>query len=519
MQRRRFFASLGLLTTAVSTKSMQADAARPLHESTSPETAAGALRHYLTRIAALDRRGPRLNSIIELNPDASAIARTLDAERRAGQVRGPLHGAIVVVKDNIATGDRMSTSAGSLALDGVHATRDAALIGRLRDAGVVIAGKTNLSEWANIRSTHATSGWSARGGLTRNPYALDRNTSGSSSGSAVAVAAGLADMAVGTETDGSIVSPASINGVVGLKPTVGRVSRDGVVPISHTQDTAGPIARTVTDAARLLQALAGTDPRDPATLDAPAPDDYVAALDPHALRGARIGVARQFFTGRDEVDRQIERALAQLVVLGAELVDPVDLPKVHYDTDEHVVLLVEFKHNLPLWLGTFAPHAPVRTLADVIAFNDAHRGQEMPYFGQELFTEAQALGGLDSDAYLKALAACRKGARDDGLARVLRDDRLDAIVAPTGGTAWLTDILRGDGGGDDGFSTPAAVAGYPHLTVPAGTVRGLPIGVSFVGAPWSEARLLALGYAFEQATQWRSEPRFIARTAMPPLVG
>ncbi|WP_133646810.1 amidase [Paraburkholderia flava] len=516
MQRRRFFASLGLLAAAVSTKNTPAFAAQRVRDSTTTATtAAGALRHYLTRIAALDRNGPRLNSIIELNPDAATIAHTLDAERRTGQTRGPLHGAIVVVKDNIATGDRMSTTAGSLALDGVRATRDAALIGKLRDAGVVIAGKTNLSEWANIRSTHPTSGWSARGGLTRNPYALDRNTSGSSAGSAVAVAAGLADMAIGTETDGSIVSPASINGVVGLKPTVGCVSRDGIVPISHTQDTAGPIARTVTDAARLLRVIAGSDPRDPATQDAPPPDDYVAALDPNALRGARIGVARNFFTGRDDVDKQIERALAQLVVLGAELVDPVDLPKVHYEAAEQAVLLYEFRHDLPLWLATFAPHAPVHTLADVIAFNDAHRTQEMPYFGQEQFIEAQGLGDLDSDAYLKALAACRKGARDDGLERVLRDNRLDAIVAPTGGTAWLTDMLRGDGGGDDGFSTPAAVAGYPHLTVPAGMVRGLPVGLSFVGAPWSEARLLAMGYAFEQATQWRREPRFVAHTAMP----
>ena len=514
MQRRRFSASLGLLAAAVSTGNMPVGASQRAQDSTA--TAAVALRHYLDRIAALDRSGPQLRSIIELNPDAATIARTLDAQRRAGHVRGPLHGSIVVVKDNVATGDRMSTSAGSLALDGVHATRDASVIGRLRAAGVVIAGKTNLSEWANIRSTRSTSGWSARGGLTRNPYALDRNTSGSSSGSAVAVAAGLADMAVGTETDGSIVSPASINGVVGLKPTVGRVSRDGIVPISHTQDTAGPIARTVTDVARLLGAMAGTDPLDPATLHAPAPDNYLAALDPHALRGARIGVARKFFTGHDEIDQQIEHALARLVALGAVLVDPIDLPKVSYGDAEQAVLLHEFKHDLPLWLKTFAPHAPVHTLADVIAFNDAHRKQEMPYFGQEQFTQAQALGGLDSDVYMKALDTCRKAARDDGLDRVLREHKLDAIVAPTGGTAWLTDFINGDSG-SDGFSTPAAVAGYPHLTVPAGMVRGLPVGLSFVGPAWSEARLLALGYAFEQATQWRREPRFLTHTAIPPL--
>lgn len=519
MQRRRFFASLGLLAPALSSKGVFVDAVGTAREDASPAApvtanATQALRHYLDRIAAIDRRGPQLRSIIELNPEAPAIARALDAERRAGKVRGPLHGVAIVVKDNIATGDRMSTSAGSLALDGVRATRDAHVIGRLRDAGALIVGKTNLSEWANIRSTRSASGWSARGGLTRNPHALDRSASGSSSGSGAAVAAQLAAMAVGTETDGSIVSPASVNGVVGLKPTVGRVSRDGIVPISHTQDTAGPIARTVAEAALLLSAMAGPDPHDAATLAAPPPDDYLAALDKNALRGARIGVAREFFTGHDEIDRQIERAIAQMVLLGAEVIDPIDLQKVSYADAEQAVLLHEFKHDLPLWLETFAPHAPVRTLADVIAFNEAHREREMPYFGQELFTQAQALGDLDSDVYRKALDTCRKAARDDGLARVLREERLDAIVAPTGGTSWLTDFINGDSVGD-GFSTPAAVAGFPHLTVPAGFVRGLPIGLSFVGAAWSEARLFALGYAFEQATQWRREPRFVAQTSVP----
>ncbi|RDU96796.1 amidase [Trinickia dinghuensis] len=530
MQRRRFFASIGLLATAASAQRAMAISAttpgKPSRRSkpepfmpTEPaaaDSSSDALRAAHARIEAIDRKGPRLNSIIELNPDASAIARGLDEERRAGKTRGPLHGVLVAVKDNVATGDAMSTSAGSLALDSVHATRDAHLIGRLREAGAVIVGKTNLSEWANIRSTRATSGWSGRGGLTRNPHALDRNTSGSSSGSAAAVAAGLVPMAVGTETDGSIVSPSSINGVVGLKPTVGRVSRDGIVPISHTQDTAGPIARTVLDAARLLAAMAGPDPRDPATLGAPPPEDYVAALNKDALRGARIGIARAFFTGHDEIDQETERALAQLIVLGAELVDPIDLPKVDYGDAEQAVLLHEFKHDLPLWLATFAPHAPVRDLADLIAFNEAHRDKEMPYFGQELFTQAQALGGLTSDAYLRALDACRKGSRDNGLDRVMREHRLDAIVAPTGGTAWLTDFINGDSAGD-GFSTPAAVAGYPHLTVPSGFVRGLPIGLSFVGAPWSEARLLALGYAFEQATAWRRDPSYLASTSVPQM--
>jgi amidase len=529
MQRRRFFASIGWLAAASSaTRALAASSApqpaphralgtgRTRSSDSDGTESAASLRAALARIEAVDRNGPRLNSLIELNPDAATIARELDEERRAGSVRGPLHGALVVVKDNVATGDRMSTSAGSLALGGVHATRDAHLIGRLRDAGAVIVGKANLSEWANIRSTRATSGWSARGGLTRNPYGLDRNTSGSSSGSAAAVAAGLVPMAVGTETDGSIVSPSSINGVVGLKPTVGRVSRDGIIPISHTQDTAGPIARTVRDTARLLAAMAGPDARDPVTLEAPPPDDYVAALRPDALRGARIGVARAFFTGHDEIDQQIENALARLMVLGAELVDPIDLPKVAYGDAEQTVLLHEFKHDLPLWLAAFAPHAPVHTLADLIVFNEAHRDQEMPYFGQELFTQAQALGDLRSDAYLRALDACRKGSREDGLDRVLRAHRLDAIVAPTGGTAWLTDFINGDSAGD-GFSTPAAVAGYPHLTVPSGFVRGLPIGLSFVGAPWSEARLLGFGYAFEQATGWRRDPRFIASTSVPQM--
>lgn len=478
--------------------------------------AIAALEHYLRRIEAIDRQGPQLRSIIEVNPDAHRIAASLDAKRRAGHAPGTLHGAVLVVKDNIATGDRMFTTAGSLALDGVRATRDAFLIARLRDAGAIIAGKANLSEWANIRSTRATSGWSARGGLTRNPHALDRNPSGSSAGSAVAVAAGLAAMAIGTETDGSITSPAAINGVIGLKPTVGRVSRDGIVPISSTQDTAGPIARTVSDAARLLTAIAGRDSNDPATLDAPAPEDYAAGLDRAALRGARIGVAREYFTGHDEVDGEIERALAQLIALGATIIDPIELPKVDYASDELSVLLHEFKHELPRWLAHFAPDAPVKNLADVIAFNEAHREHEMPFFGQELFAQAQALGDLNSDEYSKARATCVKRAREEGLDHAFRQHRLDAIVAPTGGTAWLTDLINGDSAAD-GFSTPAAVAGYPHLTVPAGLVRGLPVGLSFVGPAWSEARLLGYGYAFEQATHWGREPRFVVRSGTPPL--
>ncbi len=474
------------------------------------------VRYYLARIAELDRKGPKLRSIIELNPDALELARKADALRRAGTVRGALHGLPVVLKDNIATGDKMATTAGSLALDGVHATRDAFLVQRLREQGAVILGKTNLSEWANIRSDHATSGWSGRGGLTRNPYALDRTTSGSSSGSAAAAAAELTALAVGSETDGSIVSPSSINGLVGLKPTVGRVSRDGIIPISHTQDTAGPITRSVADAALLLNALAASDGNDAATQGAPAPVDYLAALDTHALNGARLGVAREYFTGNDEVDAVIEAAIAKMKALGAEIVDPVDLPKPEYGDAELAVLLHEFKHDLPLWLARFAPHAGVKNLADVIAFNQNHRAQEMPWFGQELFIKAQALGDLDSEAYRSALVSCAKLAREEGLRRVLQVHKLDALIAPTGGPAWLVDTINGDSGsGGASFSTPAAVAGYPHLTVPAGFVRGLPIGLSFIGPAWSEARLLALGYAFEQATLHRRAPRYLAHTAIP----
>jgi amidase len=468
------------------------------------------VRDCLARIAAIDRAGPKLMSVIELNPDATAIAKALDAERRTGRVRGPLHGLTVLVKDNIATGDRMSTSAGSLALDGARAPRDAHVVKRLRDAGAVILGKTNLSEWANIRSTRSVSGWSARGGLTRNPYALDRNTSGSSSGTAAAIAAGLAPLGVGTETDGSIVSPASICGLVGLKPTVGRMSRDGIVPIAHTQDTPGPMTRSVADAALLYAAMSGRDGADDATAAAPA-EGTAIALPEEALRGARLGVARAFFTGFDEADALIEKAIVDLKRLGAEIVDPVYLATPTYSEAELRILLYELKADLPKYLATFAPDARVKTLADVIAFNRAHRAVEMAWFGQELFDKAEAYGGLDSKEYLDALAECRKGAREDGLDLVLKANRLDALIAPTGGPAWLIDPVIGDHSGAS-FSSPAAVAGYPHLTVPAGLVRGLPIGLSFVGTAWSEARLLAFGHAYEQATAERRPPAFARRT-------
>jgi len=452
----------------------------------------------LKRIEAIDRKGPRINSIIELNPEALALAKQRDAERRAGRLCGPLHGLPVLLKDNIATGDRMQTTAGSLALSGLHASRDAQLVTRLRAAGAVILGKTNLSEWANIRSTRSTSGWSGRGGLTRNPYALDRNTSGSSSGSAAAVAAELAPFAVGTETDGSIVSPSSVCGLVGLKPTVGRVSGDGIIPISHTQDTAGPMGRTVADCALLYAALCEKPEGAP-------------ALDAGALKGKRLGVARGFFTGYDEADAVIEAAIQRLRDLGAVVVDPVDLPAPAYGEAELNVLMYELKADLAQWLKTFAPGHRIQTLADVIAFNKANARQEMPWFGQELFERAEKLGGLDSPAYQDALKQCREGSRTNGIDKVMDAHQLDALIAPTGGLAWLTDPINADHFGAS-FSTPAAVAGYPHLTVPAGLVRGLPIGLSFVGRANSENLLLAMGYAYEQATRARQRPRYLANT-------
>ena len=465
----------------------------------------------LARIAAVDRRGPHLNSVIERNPDALAIARALDAERKAGRLRGPLHGLPVLLKDNIATGDRMSTSAGSLALDGMRATRDAHLVKRLREAGAVVLGKTNLSEWANIRSTRSTSGWSGRGGLTRNPYALDRSTSGSSSGTGAAIAASLAPLGVGTETDGSIVSPASVNGLVGLKPTLGRISRDGVIPIAHSQDTAGPMARSVADVALLYAAMAGPDAADAVTANAPGAQPGEGALPANALKGARLGVARAYFTGFDEADAVVEQAIARLRALGAEIIDDAGLPAVSYGDAELSVLLYELKHDLGTWLRTFLPHAKVKSLADVIAFNQAHKAQEMSWFGQELFDKAQALEDLDSPAYREALTTCVKGSRSEGLDKVLDGHRLDALIAPTGGPAWLIDPIAGDHYGGS-FSTPAAVAGYPHLTVPAGFVRGLPLGLSFVGRPFSEWRLLALGQDFEQATHHRRAPGYLKRS-------
>jgi amidase len=468
------------------------------------------VQQYLARIAAVDKAGPRINAVIELNPEALAIAEQLDRERKAGKLRGPLHGIPVLIKDNIATADKMSTSAGSLALAGVRASRDAFVAQKLREAGAVILGKTNLSEWANMRSTHSVSGWSGRGGQTRNPYALDRNTSGSSSGSGAAMAAGLATLAIGTETDGSIVSPSSTCGIVGIKPTLGLVSRSGIIPIAHSQDTAGPMTRTVSDAALLLGAIAGVDARDGATRDGQGrASDYAAALRTDGLRGKRIGVARNFFGSSPAIDAVIEKELAILKAQGAILVD-VQLPNVDkYNDSELEVLLGEFRPDLESWLQNYAPHAPVKSMADIIAFNEKNAGRELQHFGQEHLVAAQKKPGLIDAAYREALANNLRYSREEGIDKILKDEKLDALVAPTGGTAWLTDYINGDHYGGS-FSSPAAVAGYPHVTVPAGFVAGLPVGISFVGTAWTEASLIGMAYAYEQASLRRRPPTFPA---------
>jgi amidase len=465
---------------------------------------------YLARIKAVDKSGPNLNAVIELNPDALAIAEALDQERAKKGPRGPLHGIPVLLKDNIATADKMSTSAGSIALANVKPPRDAFIVTKLREAGAVIIGKTNLSEWANIRSTRSSSGWSSRGGLTKNPYALDRNTSGSSSGSGSAIAASLAAIAVGTETDGSITSPASVNGLVGIKPTVGLLSRDGIVPISHSQDTAGPMTRTVADAAAMLTAMAGMDARDAATGASKGKAlDYTKSLDVNGLSGARIGVTRNFFGGNDRVQAVIEAALAVLKSKGATLVD-VELPNAEkYGDSELEVLLFELKADLNKYLAEFAGAGSAKTLADVIAFNEKNKQKVMPYFSQELFIRAEAKEGLDSKAYLDALANNLRYSREEGIDKVMLANKLDALIAPTGGPAWLTDLVTGDNSGSS-FTSPAAVAGYPHITVPAGFVSGLPVGLSFVGGAYSEATLIKLAYSYEQASKHRRAPTYAA---------
>ncbi len=479
-------------------------------------TAARLVALYLGRIAAMDRTDVSLQAIIETNPDALALAEQSDRERQAQGPRGPLHGVPVLLKDNIDTADRMTTTAGSLALEGSIPPRDAHLAERLRAAGAILLAKTNLSEWANIRSTRSSSGWSARGGQCRNPFVLDRNPCGSSSGSAAAVSANFGAVAVGTETDGSIVCPASANGVVGFKPTVGLVSRAGIIPISHTQDTAGPLCRTVADCAALLTVLAGPDPRDPATAQSAGhvEADYTRFLDPAGLRGARIGVARaKFFGYSDATDRLAEAALGVLRREGAIVVDPADIPHAgSYDDAELEVLLYELKADLNAYLSALGPAAPVRTLADVIAFNEREKAREMPWFAQELFVQAEAKGPLSTPAYRKALATCGRLSRVQGLDAILNRHRLDALVAPTGNPAWPTDLVNGDHF-TGGSSTPAAVAGYPSISVPMGQAWGLPVNLSFIGRAWSEPALLRMAYAFEQITMHRKAPRFLPTLA------
>ena len=469
---------------------------------------------YLRRIDEIDRGGPQLRSVIEINPDALAIADALDAERRTNGVRGPLHGIPILVKDNIDTGDRMMTTAGSLALEGAPAAKDAFVVERLRAAGAVILGKANLSEWANFRSTHSSSGWSARGGQVKNPYVLDRNPCGSSSGTGAAIAANLAAIGVGTETDGSIVCPSGVSALVGIKPTIGLVSRTGIVPVAHSQDTAGPMARTVADAALLLTAMTGVDAADAAMKGhaARAGIDYTKSLDAAALKGARIGVARkQYFGYSAAADRLVEQAIADMKAQGAVIVDPADIPTASkMDACELDILLYEFKADVNNYLAARGPSVKVHSLEEVIAFNEREKDRELRYFGQELFVSAQKKGPLTSPAYRTALATCRRLAREMGIDLVMRRHRLDAIVAPTGSPAWTTDPINGDHF-TGASSTPAAVAGYASITVPAGMAFGLPVGLSFIGGAWTEQKLIALAYAYEQATRHRRPPAFLPR--------
>jgi amidase len=476
------------------------------------ETSRSITTKYLARIAALDSAGPTLRQVLETNPDALALAAERDAERRSGRVRGPLHGVPILLKDNIGTADRMTTTAGSLALEGSIPAKDSFVAARLREAGAVLLGKTNMSEWANFRSTRSTSGWSGRGGLGRNPYALDRNTSGSSSGSGAAVAASYAAAAIGTETDGSIVSPANNTCLVAIKPTLGLVSRSGIIPIAHTQDTAGPMARTVADAVAVLMAIAAVDPADAETAGSASADrQYTRALVAGGLEGTRIGVPRKsLFGGSSHADRQIDAALVVMQSLGAEIVDPVDLTMPDdLGDDELEVLLYEFKTDVNAYLASLGEGARVKSLKEAIAFNEANRDREMPFFGQELFVRAEAKGPLTSPDYLGALGRIRQATRKNGIDAVMSAHRLDALVAPTSGPPALTDLVNGDYGPGGASSIPA-IAGYPHITVPAGFAFGLPVGLSIFGRAWSETTLIRIAYAYEQATKHRRPPRFLA---------
>ncbi|MGB6331940.1 MAG: amidase [Candidatus Sulfotelmatobacter sp.] len=477
-------------------------------------TAHSLVEKYSLRIEEIDKdkHGPAINSIIELNPDALSIADSLDRERETRGPRGPMHGIPVLIKDNIDTADRMMTTAGSLALVGSKPMQDSQVAQKLRSAGAVILGKTNLSEWANIRSSHSTSGWSGRGGLTKNPYALDRNPCGSSSGTGAGISANLCAVGIGTETDGSIVCPSSSNGLAGIKPTVGLVSRSGIIPISHSQDSAGPMCRTVRDAAILLGALTGVDPADAATAASAGKSytDYTRFCDPDGLKGARIGVARKYFGFNDAVDALMEQSLDAMKKQGATLVDPADVETLgKFDASELLVFLYELKTDLNSYLARLGPNAPAHTLKDIIDFNDRNRQKEMPYFGQDLFLKAEAKGPLTEKAYLDALDKNHQLARTEGIDATMDKYRLDAMVAPTGGPAWLTDLINGDHAAG-GSSNAAAVAGYPNINVTAGFVSGLPVGISFFGRAWGEPVLIRLAFAFEQTTKARQAPRFLS---------
>lgn len=528
MDRRQFLATT-LATASLPLHAAAAESHRPtafeLDELTIDElnrrlrnrelTSAAITELYLRRIAELDRHGPALHSVIERNPDALAIAHSLDAEYREKGPRSPLHGIPVLLKDNIDTGDRMQTTAGSLALLGKPAACDSFVAKKLRAAGAVILGKANLSEWANFRSPHSTSGWSARGGQTRHPYVLNRNPCGSSSGSAVAVAANLCSVSVGTETDGSIVCPSAMCGIVGVKPTLGLISRSGIIPIAHSQDTAGPMARTVKDAAILLSALTAVDPDDPATAASPYPSstNYTQFLSLDGLRGARIGVARQYFHFSPHIVRAAEHSIDLMRSLGAQIIDGVELSSFQeWRPSETEVLLYEFKNDLNKYLGK--RNSRVKSLEACIRFNQDHRAQEMPFFEQELMEQAQEKGPLTEKAYKQALSANLQLTRKQGLDSAIRKFKLDALVAPTSGTAWLTDWANGDHT-ESGCASPPAVAGYPHITVPAGVHLGLPIGLSFFGAAWSESKLLRYAYAFEQHMQARHKPAFLSTVEFP----
>jgi amidase len=473
-------------------------------------------QQYMARIDELDRKGPTLRHVLEINPDALAIADSLDRERKSGRLRGALHGIPILLKDNVDTADSMTTTAGSLALEGSIPLQDAFIAAKLRSAGAVLLGKANLSEWANIRSTHSSSGWSGRGGQAKNPYVLDRNPCGSSSGSAGAVSANLCAGAIGTETDGSIVCPSSACGIVGIKPTLGLVSRSGIIPIAHSQDTAGPMARTVRDAAIILNALSGIDTRDATTMvnRSRGQIDYTRFLDPNGLRGARIGVARaKFFGYSDVTDKLVNDAIDAMKAQGAVIVDPANIETAgKFDDSELDVLLYELKADLNAYLAGLGPTAPVRTLQNIIDFNENHRAQEMPWFGQELFIQAQAKGPLTDKKYRDALAKDLRMSRTDGIDATMKKYKLDAIVAPTGGPAWVTDPVNGDHF-TGASSTPAAVAGYPNINVPAGYSHDLPVGISFFGRAYSEPTLIKIAYAYEQATKHRRAPKFIPTLA------